>query len=100
MGSHCSLERGAGPLFTTDLRGPMAIGIGNEGTGSSDERHDAASRRVTIPMPGNFKSLCFAGGVSVRVRAAARRRQRQLLTFFTAAKCNDTVQPPPILPVQ
>jgi hypothetical protein len=58
-------------LFDTDLSAPVAIAIGNEGAGLSAALRDAATRRVSIPMPGGFESAQCRGrrrGLPVRVR--------------------------------
>jgi RNA methyltransferase, TrmH family len=68
-----AVASGGEPLFTTDLRGPVAIAIGNEGAGLSEELRDAATRRVTIPMPGNFESLNAAAAAAVCLFECVRR---------------------------
>ncbi|HSS69520.1 MAG TPA: RNA methyltransferase [Casimicrobiaceae bacterium] len=52
-------------LFATDLATPVAIAIGNEGSGLSGELLESATRRVTIPMPGGFESLNAAAAAAV-----------------------------------
>jgi TrmH family RNA methyltransferase len=69
-----AVTSGGESLFAADLRGPLAIAIGNEGTGLSDELRGAASRRVTIPMPGNFESLNAAAAVAVCLFECVRQR--------------------------
>jgi TrmH family RNA methyltransferase len=71
-----AVATGGEPLFTVDLRGSIAIVIGNEGTGLSDELRGAASRRATIPMPGNFESLNAAAAAAVCLFECVRQRQR------------------------
>ena len=44
-------------IYHVDLSGPVAFIIGNEGAGLSQALLEAASRRVTIPMPGQVESL-------------------------------------------
>src|SRR5438477_1000417 len=51
-----AVATGGESLFAADLRRPIAIAIGNEGTGLSEQLRGAAGRRVTIPMPGNFET--------------------------------------------
>jgi RNA methyltransferase, TrmH family len=70
-----AVATGGESLFTADLRGPMAIAIGNEGTGLSDALRGAAGRLVTIPMPGNFESLNAAAAAAVCLFECVRRRQ-------------------------
>jgi TrmH family RNA methyltransferase len=62
------------PLFRASLRWPIAIAIGNEGTGLSAGLRDAATRRVTIPMPGNFESLNAAAAAAVCLFECVRQR--------------------------
>jgi TrmH family RNA methyltransferase len=70
---------GGDALYGADLRAPIAIAIGNEGTGLSAELREAARRSVSIPMPGRFESLNAAAAAAVclfecvRQRAAAAR---------------------------
>ncbi len=65
---------GGEPLFAADLRPPIAIAIGNEGAGLSGALRDAATRRVTIPMPGNFESLNAAAAAAVCLFECVRQR--------------------------
>ena len=65
---------GGEPLYSADLRPPVAIAIGNEGGGLSVELRAAASRRVTIPMPGNFESLNAAAAAAVCLFECVRQR--------------------------
>ncbi|MBU3736497.1 MAG: RNA methyltransferase, partial [Methylobacterium sp.] len=63
------------PLYQCDMRGPLALMVGNEGAGLSDVLMAAATRRVTIPMPGGMESLNAAIAAAVclfeRVRQTA-----------------------------
>lgn len=52
-------------LYQCDLRGPLALMVGNEGAGLSAALIAAASRRVTIPMPGGMESLNAAIATAV-----------------------------------
>lgn len=52
-------------LFAADLRGPLALAIGNEGAGLSAELAAVAHQRVSIPMPGGFESLNAALAAAV-----------------------------------
>ena len=62
-------------LYQTDLRGPLALMVGNEGAGLSAALVEAAGGRVTIPMPGGMESLNAAVATSIclfeRVRQTA-----------------------------
>ena len=67
-------------LYEVDLRGPVAILVGNEGAGLTAAARNAAKVRARIPMPGRAESLnaSVAGSVAlfeaVRQRAGARSR--------------------------
>ena len=69
-----TVAAGGEPLYSADLRPPVAIAIGNEGVGLSAELRAAASRRVTIPMPGNFESLNAAAAAAVCLFECVRPR--------------------------
>jgi TrmH family RNA methyltransferase len=62
------------PLFSVDLAPPVAIAIGNEGAGLSDALRSAATRSVTIPMPGGFESLNAAAAAAVCLFECVRQR--------------------------
>ena len=49
--------RGGVSLFEADLTGKMAVCIGNEAGGLSEELLARCDRTVTIPMPGGTESL-------------------------------------------
>ena len=61
-------------LFGVDLSGPVAIAIGNEGSGLSPKLRDAAAARVTVPMPGGFESLNAAAAAAVCLFECVRQR--------------------------
>lgn len=62
-------------LYRTDLTGPVMFLVGNEGAGLSPELQQAATHRVTIPMPGKVESLNAAAASAIcffeRVRQLA-----------------------------
>ena len=62
------------PLFDSDLRGPVAVAIGNEGGGLSAALRAAATRQVTIPMPGGFESLNAAAAAAICLFECVRQR--------------------------
>ena len=62
-------------LFETDLRGPTVFLIGNEGAGLSQKVIEAASHRVTIPMPGKIESLNAAAVGAICLFELVRQRQ-------------------------
>jgi RNA methyltransferase, TrmH family len=67
---------GAEPADMIDLTGPIALVIGNEGSGVPDEVAFHADSRVTIPCPGPVESLNAAVAASVLLYEACRQRQR------------------------
>ncbi len=62
-------------LGDVDLCGPVAILVGNEGAGLSDETIAAATARVTIPMPGQMESLNAASCGAIAMYELCRQRQ-------------------------
>jgi TrmH family RNA methyltransferase len=65
---------GADAADPIDLRGPVALVIGNEGKGVPDELAAQADGAVTIPCPGPVESLNAAVAASVLLYEAARQR--------------------------
>lgn len=59
---------------TADLRGPLALFFGSEGSGLPDEVQDALDERVAIPMAGAVESLNVAVAAGVLLFEAARQR--------------------------
>jgi TrmH family RNA methyltransferase len=57
------------------LRGPVALMIGNEGSGLSEDWVRMADRRVTIPCPGFVESLNAAVAGSILLWEVSRRRK-------------------------
>jgi TrmH family RNA methyltransferase len=58
-----------------DLRQPVALLIGNEGSGLPEEWVAAADARVTIPCPGAVESLNAAVAGSILLYDAMRQRR-------------------------
>lgn len=52
-------------IFETDLKGKLALLIGNEGAGISDSLLQIASERVAVPMPGKTESLNAAAAAAI-----------------------------------
>jgi TrmH family RNA methyltransferase len=69
-----AVPAGGDPLFATALGAPIAVAIGSEGTGLSRELREAATARVTIPMPGGFESLNAAAAAAVCLFECVRQR--------------------------
>jgi TrmH family RNA methyltransferase len=61
-------------VFETDLRGPVAFLVGNEGAGLSPELEKAAKVRARIPMPGRAESLNAGVAGSIALFEAVRQR--------------------------
>lgn len=61
-------------LYEADLRGPLALVVGNEGQGLSPALQALATRRVRIPMPGRAESLNAAVAGAVALFEAVRQR--------------------------
>jgi RNA methyltransferase, TrmH family len=71
--------RGGEPYGDADLRGRVAILLGNEGTGLPVDVAGAADGTLTIPMEGRAESLNVAMTAAVlAAEAANQRRERPL----------------------
>lgn len=67
--------------WETDLRRPLALIIGGEAEGASEEARKLANQRISIPMPGRVESL--NAGVAGSVLMFEVLRQRSLNTTGT-----------------
>ncbi len=65
---------GASPLYQTDLRGPAAIVIGNEGVGMSRIVAENCDFKVSIPMKGKISSLNASASAAILLYEAVRQR--------------------------
>jgi len=61
-------------LYDLDLRGPVALLVGNEGAGLSPALLDSASLRARIPMAGRIESLNAASAGVVALFETVRQR--------------------------
>jgi TrmH family RNA methyltransferase len=61
-------------VFSSDLSGPLAFIVGNEGAGLTDEVRAAATASVQIPMPGKMESLNASAALAIAVFEAVRQR--------------------------
>jgi RNA methyltransferase, TrmH family len=68
---------GAQPANSTDLAGPVALVIGNEGSGVPAGLAAKADAAVTIPCPGPVESLNAAVAASVLLYEASRQRMQK-----------------------
>jgi len=69
--------RGATDLYASRLQRPIAIAVGNEGTGLSPALVNAADERVAIPMPGGAESLNAAAATAVALFECLRQRRSE-----------------------
>ena len=68
---------GASGLYRTDLTGPSAIVIGNEGEGMSRLVRESCDVLVSIPMKGHISSLNASAAATVLLYEALRQRERK-----------------------
>ena len=66
---------GASELYRTDLTGPAAIVIGNEGEGMGRLVRESCDVLVSIPMKGRISSLNASAAATVLLYEALRQRQ-------------------------
>lgn len=66
---------GSAPLYRTDLTGPAAIVIGNEGQGMSRLVAESCDVLVSIPMKGQISSLNASAAAAILLYEAVRQRQ-------------------------
>ena len=66
---------GSAPLYRTDLTGPAAIVIGNEGQGMSRLVAENCDVLVSIPMKGQISSLNASAAAAILLYEAVRQRQ-------------------------
>jgi RNA methyltransferase, TrmH family len=60
--------------WETDLRQPLALIIGGESDGASEEARKLAVQKISIPMPGNIESLNAGVAGSVLMFEVVRQR--------------------------
>lgn len=64
---------GGRPYYEEDLRQDIALVIGNEGNGISDEMMSQADIRITLPMKGEIESLNAAVSAAILMYEAVRK---------------------------
>ena len=64
---------GGRPYYEEDIRKGIALVIGNEGNGISDEMMAQADVRVTLPMKGGIESLNAAAAAAILMYEAVRQ---------------------------
>lgn len=62
------------PCWESDLRKPLALVIGGEAEGASDEAQRLANGKISIPMPGGVESLNAGVAGSVLMFEVVRQR--------------------------
>ncbi|QJR09994.1 23S rRNA (guanosine-2'-O-)-methyltransferase RlmB [Usitatibacter rugosus] len=62
-------------LYDVDLRGPVALLVGNEGSGLTPEVRGHATFTASIPMPGKMESLNAGVAGSLALFEAVRQRR-------------------------
>jgi len=65
--------------WETDLHQPLALVIGGEAEGASDEARRLATQKICIPMEGNVESLNAGVAGSVLMFEVVRQRKKQLV---------------------
>ena len=69
-------ESGGGQnCWQTDLRAPLALVIGGEAEGASEEARQAVDGLINIPMPGKFESLNAAVAAGILLFEVVRQRK-------------------------
>lgn len=67
-------DMGGNSCWETNLRQPLALIIGGEAEGASDEAQRLASQKISIPMAGNVESLNAGVAGSVLMFEVVRQR--------------------------
>ena len=62
-------------FYSLDLRGALAVVVGNEGAGLSAAVCEASTRCARIPMPGRVESLNASAALAAAVFEAVRQRR-------------------------
>jgi RNA methyltransferase, TrmH family len=63
--------------WDADLRQPLALIIGGEANGSSEQARELANQKISIPMDGNMESLNAGVAGSILMFEVARKRLSQ-----------------------
>ena len=69
-----AVKDNAFPIHQADLTQPLALLIGNEGAGLSEDWLRLADQRITIPTPGPVESLNAAVAASILLYESSRQR--------------------------
>ena len=60
-----------------DFTSPMALIVGGEAEGASEQAEKLATGRIRIPMPGGFESLNAAVAAGILLFEASRQRSQR-----------------------
>lgn len=71
----CTAPRGSRDYFTIDMRQDIALVLGNEGNGISQELLALAAERVRLPMAGSVESLNVAVAAGILLYESVRQNQ-------------------------
>ena len=65
-------------FWETDLRKPLALIVGGEADGASEEARKLATQKISIPMAGNVESLNAGVAGSVVMFEVVRQRKQSV----------------------
>ena len=68
------MPRGGTPLAASDISGPLAVIVGGEGAGLTNELIAAADETLTIEMHGPVESLNVSVAAAIILYEASRQR--------------------------
>ncbi|MBL8521913.1 MAG: RNA methyltransferase [Betaproteobacteria bacterium] len=68
--------QGVASLYASNLNGPVAFLLGNEGAGLSEALRRAATAQATLPMPGRIESLNVAAAGAICLFEMVRQRTK------------------------
>jgi 23S rRNA (guanosine2251-2'-O)-methyltransferase len=71
-------EKTEDSIYTTNLKGPLAIILGSEETGISEEALEKCNHKASIPMKGQVGSLNVSAAASVVLYEAIRQREHSV----------------------
>jgi TrmH family RNA methyltransferase len=67
---------GGQPYTQADLHGPLALVVGGEADGASEQSIALTDQRLHIPMPGGVESLNAAVAAAILMFEVVRQRNR------------------------
>jgi TrmH family RNA methyltransferase len=63
------------PVFDISFKGSVALVIGNEGNGVTEETKRFADKKIKIPMPGGLESLNASVATGICLYEAMKQRE-------------------------